>query len=169
MDKQSIRIQKIIPGTLVLEFQDATSYSLARTFVIPAGRDYINLNINLVVSMFQLPGTMALYKQGYFTFSKEDKEAVFKLAKELSLYYGDDDGGEDSHYEQPKILYTEQQVVQLLKMKRLGEIQKIINEGEEPQHKLLIEVARKNTGALSLDIVKIIEKGLGVQLNEGDE
>lgn len=169
MDKQNIRIQKLIPGTLVLEFQDAINYSAERRFVIPSGQEYINLNINLVVSMFQIPGTMALYKKGYFTFNKEDKEAVFKLARELSLYYGDDDSGINAQYEQPEVLYSEQQVAQFLKMKRLGDIQKIINQGKAPQHRLLVEVARKSLGNLSLDIIKIIEEGLGVQLNEGDE
>lgn len=169
MDKRTIRIQKLIPGTLVMEFHDAITYGETRSFVIPAGRDYINLDIDYVVSMFQLTGTMGLYKRGYFTFSQEDKEAVFKRARELSLYYGDDDGGSDASYEQPSVLYTEKQIQEMLRLKRLGDIQKIINEGNRPQHTLLVEVARKSLGNLSLDVIRVIENGLGVQLDEGDD
>lgn len=170
MDKKMVRIQKLIPGTLVLGFQDITTYSEERTFSIPAGRDYIVLDLNLVVSMFQLPGTMALYKKGYFTFSKEDKELVFKRARELSLYYGNDDSGEEAQYEQPSILYSEKEVEQFLRMKRLNNIKEIIDKGERSQKTVLIEAARKNYKTLPVEIVQMIENGLGVQLDdEGDE
>lgn len=169
MDKKTIRIIKLIPGTLVLRFQDAITYENIREFVIPAGREYINLPMNMVVSMFQLSGTMSLYNKGYFTFSQEDKEAIFEHARSLSLYYGDDDSGSDAQYEQSGILYTETEIREILRMRRTAEIDKIIAEGNRPQHTMLIEAARTMLNVIPVNIVNKIEKGLGVQLNEGDE
>lgn len=171
MDKKNIRIEKLIPGTLVLVFQNAIAYDAEKEFVIPAGRDYIVLDIDYVVSMFQIPGTLTLYRKGYFTFSKEDKEAVFKHARELSLYYDTDDSGNDGLYEQPSILYTEKQIIEALRLKRLNVIRDVIEKGEKPQHIALVEAARKNLGNLSLDVIREVENGLGIQLEDdmGDE
>lgn len=168
MDKM-IRIIKLVPGTLVLQFQDATTYDNERDFIISSGQPHINLKLDMVVSMFQLPGTMSLYNRGYFTFSEEDKEAVFKRARELSLYYGEDDSGSEATYEQPGKVYREKDFEQMLRLRRLTAIKEVISEGTPPQHRMLIEVARKNFGSLSVQIVKEIENGLGVQLDEGDE
>lgn len=169
MDKKNIRIKKMIPGTLVLRFQNALEYSQERDFVIRHGRDHIVLGIDLVVSMFQINGTMDLYRKGYFTFSEEDREAVFNRARELDLYYGDD-SGDAAQYRQPSIMYSEKEIEEAIRFKRLSVIREIVEDGSKAQHTLLIEVARKNVGNLSLDIAKIIENKLGIDLSEmGDE
>ena len=171
MDKKMIRIEKLVPETLVLSFQNAIAYDSEKEFIIPAGRNHIILDIDYVVSMFQIPGTLALYKKGYFTFNKEDKEAVFEHARKLSLYYGEDDSGDAAEFEQPSVLYTERQINDALRLKRLNVIREIIEQGERPQQVALIEAARKVYGSLSVDIVKAIEEGLGIQLDDdlGDE
>jgi hypothetical protein len=162
----SIKIIKMVPGTLVLKFQNALDYSNVRTIAIEANMEFQRMPINYVVSMFQLQDTLGLYKAGFFTFSKEDKEKVFKYAEELQLYFPSGDVAEQV---QPTVLYTDKQIVQALTMGRLKEIDEIILKGSRAQKQLLVDAAVANIDKLKISTLRYLEEKLGVQISEGDE
>ena len=162
-----IKIVKLVPGTLILAFQNALEYSQERQIVIDATMDFYRLPLSFVVSMFQIHETMGFYRGGYFTFSKEDKEKVFKYAEELQLYFPNDGAGDQS--EQPEVLMTDKQIAQAITLGRLKEITAIVEQGTKPQKQLLIAAARDNVGKLKLSTIQYLEEKLGVQISEGDE
>lgn len=162
----SIKLIKMVPGTLILKFQNALDFSNVRTVAIDASMEFTRMPINYVVSMFQLQETMALYRGGYFTFTKEDKEKVFKYAEELQLYFP---SGDVSEVSQPSVLYTDKQISQALTMGRLKEIDDIVKKGTKAQKQLLIDIAIKNVDKLKVSTLKYLEEKLGVQISEGDE
>jgi hypothetical protein len=161
-----VRVVRLVPGTLILRFQNSIDFSNERDFIIDSRVEFARLPLSFAVSMFQIPATYQMYKNGYFTFADGDKEKVFKLAKELQIYFGDEVNVKE---EQPSVLYTEKQIEGFLKLGRVKEITQILEQGTSPQKQMLVVAAQKLSGKITMDIVKLIENKLGVDISEGDE
>lgn len=162
-------IQKLAQGKLLLEFQNALTYSDLRTIAIGPVADTYRIPLGFAVSMFQIEGTYSLYKQGYFTFlNKEDKELVFQFARELQIYFGEGDSGKKAHYEQPIKLYTEAEIRQFVQLGRTKTIKEILEYDNPAQIGLLASAVQDNYGKVTNEVIQLIEEKLGVSL-EGDE
>jgi hypothetical protein len=161
-----VRVVRLVPGTLILRFQNAIDFSNERDFIIDSRVEFARLPLSFAVSLFQLPETYQMYKKGYFTFADEDKDKVFKYARELQIYFGDE---VEAKKEQPSVLYTEKQIESFIKLGRIKEITQILEESTLPQKQLLVSAAQKLAGKITMDIVKLIEEKLGVDISEGDE
>jgi hypothetical protein len=161
-----VRVVRLVPGTLILRFQNAIDFSNERDFIIDSRVEFARLPLSFAISLFQIPATYQMYKAGYFTFADDDKEKVFKLARELQIYFGDE---AEAKQEQPSVLYTEKQIENFLKLGRMKEITYILEQSTTPQKQLLVTAAKKFSGKITMDIVKLIEEKLGVDISEGDE
>lgn len=92
MANNLIRIEKRVPGTLVLEFHDFQNYQNKLDITINHNEEFRLVPLNLILGMFLIPSTFAAYKNGMFTMSQEHKEKVFAAAVEQGLYLGIDGG-----------------------------------------------------------------------------
>lgn len=168
-----LNIRKLVPGTLVLDFQDAINSMNMRKIVIDAHRETYRIPLNLAASMFQIEGTYALYKQGYFTFNTtEEKEAVFSFAKNLQIYFEDEiepQGKAEKTYEQPAKLYTTADFTNMINGGRISQITAVLESGNDAQISLLLDSAIKLGGSIKLDIRNLIEEKTGIGFPEGDE
>lgn len=160
-----IKIEKRVPGTLILKFQDLKNYANKIDIAIEHNQEFRMIPLELVLGMFQIPSTLTAFKNGMWTMSNADKEKVFKLAVEQGLYYS----GEDVSSEQPKVLYSETQIREAVKFSRLNVLDDIIKQGSKGQKLFLIDVARSEYENLKQKTIEIIEKGLGIALAESVE
>ena len=163
---QLVKVVRLVPATLVLRFQNAQDFSNERDLVIDSRIEFARLPLSFAISMFQIPDTFQMYKAGYFTFPAEDKEKIFKIARELQIYFGDE---VEAKKEQPSVLYTEKQIENFVKLARLKEINEILTSGTTPQKQLLLSAAQANVSKMTLGLKNLIEEKLGVEISEGDE
>ena len=160
-----IKIERRVPGTLLLKFQDLKNYANKIDIAIEFNQEFRMLPLELVAGMFQIPSTLNAFRNGLWTMPKEDKEKVFKFASEQGLYYT----GDDAALEQPKILYSETQIRDAVKLNRTGVIEEIISKGTVGQKMFLSEIAKQEYDNLKRKTIETIEGGLGISLAEGVE
>jgi len=162
-----VKLEKRVPGTLILEFHDYQNYQNKLDVAIEYNQDFRLVPMNFVVSMFLIPSTMAAYKNGMFTMTKGDKEKVFKFGAEQGLYLGQD--GEAAPEKQPEIMYSDKEIREALKTGKMKVITDIIKLGNPGQKAYLAKIAREEIGNLKQKTIEIIEGGLGISLQEGVE
>jgi hypothetical protein len=162
-----IKIEKRVPGTLVLEFHDFQNYQNKLRIAIEHNQDFRLVPINLVLGMFLIPSTLGAYQNGMFTMPQADKEKVFAAAVEQGLYLGMD--GDKAPEKQPAIMFSEAEIRDALKTGKVKVINDIIAKGSKSQKQYLTTVAREEIGNLKQKTIEIIEGGLGISLQEGVE
>lgn len=171
-----VNLKKLVPGALVLSFQDAAQGINERTVVIDAHREVHRIPLNLAASLFQIDGTYMLYKNGYFTFNTdEEKEAVFSYAKSLGIYYEDayaaenDNGSKVNKFEQPEQLFSSTEMKNMLNLRRIKQITAVLESGNDAQISLLVDSAMEMKDKITIEIMHLIEDKTGVGFPEGDE
>lgn len=97
-----IKIEKRVPGTLLLKFQDLHNFQNKIDIAIEYNQDFRMLPLELVAGMFQVDSTLQAYRNGLWTMPQEHKEKVFKFAKEKGLFYT----GDGNEVTQPELLYS---------------------------------------------------------------
>jgi hypothetical protein len=162
-----IKIEKRVPGTLVLEFHDFQNSQNKLRIAIEHNQDFRLVPINLVLGMFLIPSTLGAYKSGMFTMPQADKEKVFAAAAEQGLYLSQD--GEKVPEKQPAIMFSEAEIRDALKTGKMKVINDIIAKGSKAQKQYLVTIAREEVGNLKQKTIEIIEGGLGISLQEGVE
>jgi hypothetical protein len=167
MANDLIRIEKRVPGTLVLEFHDFQNYQNKLEITINHNQEFRLVPMNLILGMFLIPSTFAAYRNGMFTMSQEHKEKVFAAAAEQGLYLGPDGG--KAPEKQPTVLYSELEIRDALKTGKIKVINDIIAKGSKAQKQYLVTVGREEIGNLKQKTIEIIEGGLGISLQEGVE
>jgi hypothetical protein len=160
-----IKIEKRVPGTLLLKFQDSQHYGNYVNVVIEYNQEFRLVPVNLVVGMFQIPSTLNAFKNGLWTMPQKDKEKVFKLATEMGLLYS---GGQED-IAQPKVLYSETQIRDAVRLNRTTLVGEIIKKGNRSQKAYLVTIAKSEIANLKQRTVDLIEGGLGISLSEGVE
>lgn len=161
--QQFVTIQKLLPGTLVLEFSHVNDFQRKHQIVIDSHQEYIRIPLDVALSMFNINATYSAYKGGVFKFSDKDKELVFNSAAQIGLYYPESKE-KDVEFEQPTTLFTRQEIVNMLRTGRTREIEAIINGNNAPQKRLLIDAARENIDILTYGTIQLIKEGLGLDL-----
>lgn len=160
-----IKVERRVPGTLILKFQDLKNYANKIDIAIEYNQEFRMIPLELVAGMFQIPSTLNAFTNGLWTMPKEDKERVFKFASEQGLYYT----GDDAALEQPKVLYSENQIREAVKFNRTATIDDIIKKGSVAQKMFLAEIAKQEYENLKQRTIETIEGGLGISLAEGVE
>lgn len=166
-DYQMIKVYKKIVGNLVLEFADYQNISRTQVVTIDAGAEFRPVPLGFILSMFYLPVLMNAYTNGLWGLDEKDKELVVARAKELGLYFEDENGPDV--LDQPEILYSEKQIKSLLQRKRVNEIQEIIEKGSKEQKTSLAIIAQENYLDLDTKTIQLIEEGLKISIAESDE
>ncbi len=167
MANDLIRIEKRVPGTLVLQFQDWENFQNKLNITIEHNVKFRLVPLNLVLGMFLLPHTLAAYRNGIFTMPQGDKEKLFAKASELGLYVSDDGGKAPAP--QPEVMYSEEQIRDSLKAGKVKVLNDIIAKGTKAQKQYLTTIAREEIANLKQKTIEIIEGGLGISLQEGVE
>jgi hypothetical protein len=167
MANDLIRIEKRVPGTLILEFHDFQNYQNKLRVALEHNQPFRLIPMNLVLGMFLMPQTMKAYKGGMFTMSKADKEKVFAAAAEQGLYLGTD--GVKAPEKQPAIMYSEAEIRDALKTGKIKVVNDIVAKGSKAQKQYLVTVAREEIANLKQKTIETIEGGLGISLQEGVE
>jgi hypothetical protein len=162
-----IKIERRVPGTLVLQFQDWQNFQNKINIAIEHNQEFRFVPMNLVLGMFLLPHTLAAYKNGMFTMPQSDKEKVFAEAAKLGLYVGIDGG--KTIEAQPEVMYSEAQVRDAVKNGKNKVIDDIVKKGNKMQKQYLATIAREEIANLKQKTIEIIEGGLGISLQEGVE
>jgi hypothetical protein len=167
MANDLIRIEKRVPGTLILEFHDFQNFQNKIRITIAHNQSFRLVPLNLVLGMFLLPQTLGAFRSGMFTMPQKDKEKVFAAAVEKGLYLAEDGGNAPD--KQPEVMYSEDQIRESLKAGKLKIINDIIGKGSVAQKQYLATIAREEIGNLKQKTIEIIEGGLGISLQEGVE
>jgi hypothetical protein len=167
MANDLIKIEKRVPGTLVLQFHDFQNYQNKLRVAIDHNVEFRLVPMNLVLGMFLIPETLMAYKNGMFTMPQHDKEKVFAAAAEQGLYLGTDGG--KAPEKQPAIMFSEAEIRDALKTGKMKVINDIIAKGSKAQKQYLVTVGREEVGNLKQKTIEIIEGGLGISLQEGVE
>jgi hypothetical protein len=162
-----IKIEKRVPGTLILEFQDWQNYANKLAITIEHNQPFRLIPMNLMLGMFLIPGTLAAYRNGMFTMSKSDKEKVFALAAQEGLYISNDGG--KTPEPQPQVMFSDADIREAIKTGKHKVINDIISKGTRQQKVYLATIAREEIGNLKQKTIEIIEGGLGISLQEGVE
>jgi hypothetical protein len=162
-----IKIEKRVPGTLILEFQDWQNYANKLEITIEHNQPFRLIPMSLVLGMFLIPNTFAAYRNGMFTMSKSDKEKVFALAAEEGLYISNDGG--KAPEPQPEVMFSDAEIRDAVKAGKNKIISEIIGKGTRQQKVYLATIAREEIGNLKQKTIEIIEGGLGISLQEGVE
>jgi hypothetical protein len=162
-----VKIEKRVPGTLVLEFHDFQNYQNKLRIAIEHNQEFRLVPLNLVLGMFLIPTTLAAYRNGMFTMPQADKEKVFAAAAEQGLYLGTD--GDKAPEKQPAVMYSELEIRDALKTSKIKVVNDIIAKGNKAQKQYLVTIAREEVGNLKQKTIEIIEGGLGISLQEGVE
>jgi hypothetical protein len=162
-----IKIERRVPGTLVLQFQDWQNYQNKLNIAIEHNQEFRLVPMNLVLGMFLLPHTLAAYRNGMFTMPQSDKEKVFAEAAKLGLYVGIDGG--KTIEPQPEIMYSESQIRDAVKNGKNKVVDDIVKKGSKMQKQYLATIAREEIANLKQKTIEIIEGGLGISLQEGVE
>ena len=162
-----IKIEKHVPGTLVLEFHDFQNYQNKLRIAIEHNQEFRLVPLNLVLGMFLIPTTLAAYRNGMFTMPQSDKEKVFAAAAEQGLYLSQDGGKAPD--KQPAVMYSEAEIRDAIKTGKMKVINDIIAKGNKAQKQYLVTIAREEIGNLKQKTIEIIEGGLGISLQEGVE
>lgn len=162
-----VKIEKRVPGTLVLEFHDFQNYQNKLRIAIEHNQEFRLVPLNLVLGMFLIPTTLAAYRNGMFTMPQADKEKVFAAAAEQGLYLGTD--GDKAPEKQPAVMYSELEIRDALKTSKIKVVNDIIAKGSKAQKQYLVTIAREEVGNLKQKTIEIIEGGLGISLQEGVE
>ena len=119
-----------------------------------------------LVTMFEIEPTLRGFEKGLFTIEKESLEKLLKFAEEESVYIDEDrighilGQGDNSH--------GPAEIRNLLKLNRISDVQKIVNDGSIHQRQILIDEAKKESDKLTTKMVSLIEEGLGIEII-GDE
>ena len=167
MANDLIKIEKRVPGTLVLQFHDFQNYQNKLRIGIEHNQEFRLVPLNLVLGMFLIPTTLMAYRNGMFTMPQADKEKVFAAAAEQGLYLGTD--GDKAPEKQPAVMYGELEIRDALKTSKIKVVNDIIAKGSKAQKQYLVTVAREEVGNLKQKTIEIIEGGLGISLQEGVE
>lgn len=167
MANDLIKIEKRVPGTLVLEFHDFQNYQNKLDVTISHNQEFRLVPINLVLGMFLIPSTLMAYKNGMFTMPQDHKEKVFAAAAEQGLYLSNDGGKVPE--KQPAIMFSESEIRDAIKTGKTKIINDIIAKGSKAQKQYLVTIAREEIGNLKQKTIEIIEGGLGISLQEGVE
>jgi hypothetical protein len=167
MANELIKIEKRVPGTLVLQFHDFQNYQNKLRIAIDYNQEFRLVPMNLVLGMFLIPETLMAYKNGMFTMPQTDKEKVFAAAAEQGLYLGPDGG--KAPEKQPAIMFSEAEIRDALKTGKMKVVNDIIAKGSKAQKQYLVTIAREEVGNLKQKTIEIIEGGLGISLQEGVE
>lgn len=167
MATELIRIEKRVPGTLVLEFHDFQNFQNKLEVTINHNQEFRLVPLNLVLGMFLIPSTLAAYRNGMFTMPQDQKEKVFAAAAEQGLYLSQDGG--KAPEKQPAIMFSESEIREALKTGKIKVVNDIIARGSKAQKQYLVTVAREDIGNLKQKTIEIIEGGLGISLQEGVE
>lgn len=167
MATELIRIEKRVPGTLVLEFHDFQNFQNKLEVTINHNQEFRLVPLNLVLGMFLIPSTLAAYRNGMFTMPQDQKEKVFAAAAEQGLYLSQDGG--KAPEKQPAIMFSESEIREALKTGKIKVVNDIIAKGSKAQKQYLVTVAREDIGNLKQKTIEIIEGGLGISLQEGVE
>lgn len=162
-----IKVEKRVPGTLVLQFQDWQNYQNKLNIAIEYNQEFRLVPMNLVLGMFLLPHTLAAYRNGMFTMPQGDKEKVFAEAAKLGLYVNQDGG--KTVEPQPEVMYSEVQIRDAVKNGKNKVLEDIIKKGNKMQKQYLATIAREEIANLKQKTIEIIEGGLGISLQEGVE
>lgn len=167
MANDLIRIEKRVPGTLILEFHDFQNFQNRLRITILHNQQFALVPMNLVLGMFLIPQTLGAYRAGMFTMPQQHKEKVFAAAVENGLYLGQD--GVNAPEKQPEVMYSETQIREALKSGKVKVVNDIIAKGSVAQKQYLATIAREELGNLKQKTIEIIEGGLGISLQEGVE
>jgi hypothetical protein len=167
MANDLVKIEKRVPGTLILQFHDFQNYQNKLRIAIDYNQQFRLVPLNLVLGMFLIPETLMAYRNGMFTMPQSDKEKVFAAAAEQGLYLGEDGG--KAPEKQPAVMYSELEIREALKTGKIKVVNDIIGKGSKAQKQYLVTVAREEIGNLKQKTIEIIEGGLGISLQEGVE
>lgn len=167
MANDLIKLEKRVPGTLVLEFHDFQNYQNKLDITINYNQQFRLVPLNLVLGMFLIPSTFAAYRNGVFTMPQADKERVFAAAAEQGLYLGTDGG--KAPEKQPAVMYSDAEIRDALKTGKMKVVNDIIAKGSKAQKQYLVTIAREEIANLKQKTIEIIEGGLGISLQEGVE
>lgn len=167
MANDLIRIEKRVPGTLVLQFQDWQNFQNKLNISIEHNQPFRLVPMNLVLGMFLLPHTLAAYRNGMFTMPQGDKEKVFAQAAELGLYFSEEGGKAPAP--QPEVMYSADQIRDALRAGKLKVVNEIVAKGSKAQKQYLTTIAREEIANLKQKTIETIEGGLGISLQEGVE
>jgi hypothetical protein len=167
MANDLVKIEKRVPGTLILQFHDFQNYQNKLRIAIDYNQQFRLVPLNLVLGMFLIPETLMAYRNGMFTMPQSDKEKVFAAAAEQGLYLGEDGG--KAPEKQPGVMYSELEIREALKTGKIKVVNDIIGKGSKAQKQYLVTVAREEIGNLKQKTIEIIEGGLGISLQEGVE
>lgn len=167
MANDLIKIEKRVPGTLVLEFHDFQNYQNKLDITINYNQQFRLVPLNLVLGMFLIPTTLAAYRNGVFTMPQADKEKVFAAAAEQGLYLSADGG--KAPEKQPAVMYSDVEIRDALKTGKMKVVNDIIAKGSKAQKQYLVTIAREEIVNLKQKTIEIIEGGLGISLQEGVE
>ncbi len=162
-----IKIEKRVPGTLVLEFHDFQNYQNKLRIAIEHNQEFRLVPLNLVLGMFLIPTTLAAYRNGMFTMPQNDKEKVFAAAAEQGLYLSQDGGKAPD--KQPAVMFSESEIRDAIKNGKMKVITDIIAKGSKAQKQYLVTIAREEIANLKQKTIETIEGGLGISLQEGVE
>jgi hypothetical protein len=162
-----IKIEKRVPGTLVLEFHDFQNFQNKLRITIEHNQEFRLVPMNLVLGMFLIPQTLGAYRSGMFTMPQKDKEKVFAAAAEQGLYLSQDGGGAPE--KQPEVMFSDAQIRDALRTGKIKVVNDIIAKGNSAQKQYLVTIAREEIGNLKQKTIEIIEGGLGISLQEGVE
>ena len=166
-DNNLIKIEKRVPGTVVLEFHDFQNFQNKLRIAIEHNQEFRLVPLNLVLGMFLIPTTLAAYRNGMFTMPQADKEKVFAAAAEQGLYLSQDGGKAPD--KQPAVMYSEAEIRDAIKTGKMKVVNDIIAKGNRAQKQYLVTIAREEIGNLKQKTIEIIEGGLGISLQEGVE
>lgn len=166
-DNNLIKIEKRVPGTLVLEFHDFQNYQNKLRIAIEHNQEFRLVPLNLVLGMFLIPMTLAAYRNGMFTMPQTDKEKVFAAAAEQGLYLSQDGGKAPD--KQPAVMFSESEIRDAIKNGKMKVITDIIAKGSKAQKQYLVTIAREEIANLKQKTIETIEGGLGISLQEGVE
>ena len=165
MNKAIIRLEKLIPGALVIELENYKTGGTKRMFSWDWDQKVIRVNIDVAVSIFSVPRTTKMYEKAYFKINDQDKEEFLAYATELGYYYDNTEDGK------PKLhKYTEEEVNAILKKGALQKLEDIFKEENVAGGKLVHSCAIKLQKELSSRTIKKVESLLGMPITvEGSE
>lgn len=164
--KEQIKVYKNVDGALSFSLGDIENPSATVNVSFSSNDKVKRIRMRNIVTLFEEERTLKGLIEGIFLIEKEDLEKILKVAEEEGVYVDEDSIGHllDKGHDK----FSAAKISEFLRLKRMKEIEDIINSGSRHQKELLLAEARKQVDSLTKRMVDTIEEGLKISIT-GDE
>jgi len=157
-DIQVVKITKTRPGNLLFILHPVSNLQMSKEIFLTDRSPSTNVPMDWALGVFLDDGIYKLFKAGHFTFS--DTEKVVKAAYESGVYF-------DEFLDfAPASADNSAKILEVLKS---GNRQNILKAIEDYGRDVFAEVVYANVSALSMNVVRMLEDILKVQLTVDGE